>query len=193
MERYQGGELFSRKSGGVARVGGSVGVVVRIVHSIKPARRTARDVIREIDALQSVRCSAQRDSRWTATWFEKSSERKVINCVNLARKFASHSVRPPSTLKMTTTTPRLANHHDVTSPAHLQSILSRDLALVSVLYFRADWAQPCEQMDLVVEQLAKRWTNVEFLSVSRRKLVELVIFDAERRRTGADSIRALRC
>ena len=67
---------------------------------------------------------------------------------------------------MTTAAPRSANHHDVTSPAHLQEILSRDLALVSVLYFRADWAQPCEQMDLVVEQLAKRWTGVEFLSVS---------------------------
>lgn len=58
-----------------------------------------------------------------------------------------------------------SNHHQIKSPEHLQEILSLDLGAVSVLYFRADWAQPCEQMDVVIENLAKRWTDVVFLSV----------------------------
>lgn len=61
------------------------------------------------------------------------------------------------------------NLHTVSSPEHLQGLLSQDLNAVSVLYFRADWAEPCTQMDAVLIELAKRWTGVLFLSVSRRK------------------------
>ena len=60
------------------------------------------------------------------------------------------------------------NLHTVSSPEHLQELLSKDLNAVSVLYFRADWAEPCAQMDAVLVELAKRWTGVLFLSVSRR-------------------------
>ena len=59
------------------------------------------------------------------------------------------------------------NLHTVSSPEHLQELLSKDLAAVSVLYFRADWAEPCAQMDAVLVELAKRWTGVLFLSVSQ--------------------------
>lgn len=59
----------------------------------------------------------------------------------------------------------MSNSTSVTSPAHLQELLGADLTKVSVLYFRADWAEPCEQMDVVVEQLAGKWSSVLFLSV----------------------------
>lgn len=65
---------------------------------------------------------------------------------------------------MASTSP--ANFTVVDSPESLQSLLSADLTRVSVLYFRADWAEPCTQMDQVVQELAKRWQNVLFLSVS---------------------------
>lgn len=57
------------------------------------------------------------------------------------------------------------NNVVVNSPEHLQSLLSVDLNRVSVLYFRADWAEPCTQMDGVILELAKRWSAVLFLSV----------------------------
>lgn len=60
------------------------------------------------------------------------------------------------------------NHISVSSPTHLQSLLSLDLSRVSVLYFRADWAEPCVQMDSVIAELSKRWSGVLFLSVSSR-------------------------
>lgn len=61
-----------------------------------------------------------------------------------------------------------SNHVTVTAPEHLQSLLSADLSRVSCLYFRADWAEPCVQMDQVVKELAKRWEQVLFLSVSSK-------------------------
>lgn len=60
----------------------------------------------------------------------------------------------------------LANYVIVESPEHFQQELSKDLERVSVLYFRATWAEPCKTMDGVTEELAKRWSNVLFLSVS---------------------------
>jgi hypothetical protein len=53
----------------------------------------------------------------------------------------------------------------VTSPSHLQQLLQTDLQRVSVLYFRADWAEPCKTMDTVTSELAKRHESVLFLSV----------------------------
>ena len=61
----------------------------------------------------------------------------------------------------------MSNSTQVTSPEHLQALLSADLSRVSLLYFRADWAEPCTQMDAVTTELAKRWPAVLFLSVRR--------------------------
>lgn len=58
-----------------------------------------------------------------------------------------------------------ANYHRVETPSDLQAELSTDLNRVSVLYFRADWAEPCKTMDGVTDELAKRWPDVLFLSV----------------------------
>lgn len=59
----------------------------------------------------------------------------------------------------------MENFVTVESPEHLQQVLSTDLNRVSVLYFRADWAEPCRQMDNVTSELAKRHQAVLFLSV----------------------------
>ncbi|SCV73379.1 BQ2448_7305 [Microbotryum intermedium] len=66
-----------------------------------------------------------------------------------------------------------SNYHVVTSPEHLQQVLSTDLTLVSVLYFRADWAEPCQQMDQVVQQLVQRWEKVLFLSIEAESLPDI--------------------
>ena len=67
---------------------------------------------------------------------------------------------------MASTTTNSSNYTTVLSPEHLQQLLSLDLTRVSVLYFRADWAEPCTQMDKVTIELANKWLNVLFLSVS---------------------------
>ncbi|BGP49357.1 glutaredoxin [Rhodotorula kratochvilovae] len=66
-----------------------------------------------------------------------------------------------------------ANYHRVETPAHLQELLSADLARVSVLYFRADWAEPCKTMDGVTAELAKRWDGVLFLSIEAEALPDI--------------------
>ncbi|TNY24292.1 putative glutaredoxin [Rhodotorula diobovata] len=66
-----------------------------------------------------------------------------------------------------------SNYHRVESPAHLQELLSADLARVSVLYFRADWAEPCKTMDGVTQELAKRWDQVLFLSIEAEALPDI--------------------
>ncbi|GAA6015628.1 hypothetical protein JCM11491_007178 [Sporobolomyces phaffii] len=67
----------------------------------------------------------------------------------------------------------LANLVKVESPEHFQQELSKDLERVSVLYFRADWAEPCKTMDVVVEELAKRHASVLFLSVEAEALPDI--------------------
>lgn len=64
-----------------------------------------------------------------------------------------------------------SNYHRVETPAHLQQLLAADLARVSVLYFRADWAEPCKTMDNVTTELATRWDQVLFLSVRPSSLL----------------------
>ncbi|GAA5867987.1 hypothetical protein JCM1840_003642 [Sporobolomyces johnsonii] len=67
----------------------------------------------------------------------------------------------------------LANYHRVQSPEDLQAQLSTDLNRVSVLYFRADWAEPCKTMDGVTTELAKRWDAVLFLSIEAEALPDI--------------------
>ncbi|GAA5973434.1 hypothetical protein JCM21900_006341 [Sporobolomyces salmonicolor] len=67
----------------------------------------------------------------------------------------------------------LANYHRVESPEDLQAQLSTDLNRVSVLYFRADWAEPCKTMDGVTTELAKRWDAVLFLSIEAEALPDI--------------------
>ncbi|GAA5980786.1 hypothetical protein JCM11641_002651 [Rhodosporidiobolus odoratus] len=62
---------------------------------------------------------------------------------------------------------------NVDSPIHLQQLLSADLQRVSVLYFRADWAEPCKTMDGVCNELAKRWQSVLFLSIEAEALPDI--------------------
>lgn len=78
----------------------------------------------------------------------------------------------------------MSNYHVISSPENLQSLLSVDLTKLSLLYFRADWAEPCVQMDLVVDQLVKRWSDVLFLSVRFLSPSVLLIWNyrANRRR-----------
>ncbi|GAA6010043.1 hypothetical protein JCM10207_007532 [Rhodosporidiobolus poonsookiae] len=66
-----------------------------------------------------------------------------------------------------------ANFHRVESPTHLQQLLSQDLNRCSVLYFRADWAEPCRTMDGVTTELAKRWESVLFLSIEAEALPDI--------------------
>jgi thiol:disulfide interchange protein len=58
-----------------------------------------------------------------------------------------------------------SNYHVVTSPEHLQDLLGRDLNVVGVLNFRADWAEPCKQMDVVAKELASKYSRALFLEV----------------------------
>lgn len=61
--------------------------------------------------------------------------------------------------------PAPPNEHAVTSPAHLQALLSADLARPSLLNFWAPWAGPCAQMNAVVRELAARHPRVLVLDV----------------------------
>ena len=58
-----------------------------------------------------------------------------------------------------------ANFHEVQSPEHFQSLLSEDLNRVSLINFWAPWAAPCAQMNEVVVELAKKYSQVLVLQV----------------------------
>lgn len=53
----------------------------------------------------------------------------------------------------------------VTSPDHFTTLMSSDLNRVSLLNFWASWAEPCEQMNGVVRELAEKYPHVLCLMV----------------------------
>ncbi|TFY61009.1 hypothetical protein EVG20_g7213, partial [Dentipellis fragilis] len=59
----------------------------------------------------------------------------------------------------------LSNFHEVTSPEHFQSLLSADLNRVSLINFWAPWAAPCAQMNDVVRELARKYSQLLVLQV----------------------------
>lgn len=61
----------------------------------------------------------------------------------------------------------------VSSPEQFQESLSADLERISVLYFYADWAEPCAAMTQAVAALAEAKPEVLFLSIEAEALVEV--------------------
>ncbi|KAA1467262.1 glutaredoxin [Dentipellis sp. KUC8613] len=59
----------------------------------------------------------------------------------------------------------LPNFYDVTSPEHFQGLLSADLNRVSLINFWAPWAAPCAQMNDVVRELARKYSQLLVLQV----------------------------
>ncbi|KAI0636285.1 glutaredoxin [Trametes polyzona] len=58
-----------------------------------------------------------------------------------------------------------ANFHEVQSAEHFQTLLSEDLNRVSLINFWAPWAGPCKQMNEVVLELAKKYSELLVLQV----------------------------
>ncbi|KAF9456441.1 glutaredoxin [Collybia nuda] len=57
------------------------------------------------------------------------------------------------------------NFHEITDPTHFQGLLSADLNRVSLINFWAPWAEPCKQMNEVVQELAKKYPAALVLNV----------------------------
>ncbi|KAF5379676.1 hypothetical protein D9615_005803 [Tricholomella constricta] len=72
------------------------------------------------------------------------------------------------------------NLHQVTSTTHFQDLLSADLNRVSLLNFWAPWAEPCKQMNQVVDELAKKYPTVLILNVEAESQADIAeSFDVE--------------
>ncbi len=59
----------------------------------------------------------------------------------------------------------LPNFKVVESPNQFQELLSADLNRVSLINFWAPWAEPCHQMNEVVLELAKKYSQLLVLQV----------------------------
>lgn len=66
-----------------------------------------------------------------------------------------------------------SNLHSVTSPAHFQELLNADLERVAVLYFYADWAEPCASMTQAISAMAEAYPSVLFLQIEAEALPEI--------------------
>ncbi|PWN28928.1 glutaredoxin [Jaminaea rosea] len=63
------------------------------------------------------------------------------------------------------TSPDLPNLVSIESPEEFTSTMNADLDRISVLNFWAPWAEPCQQMNQVIKELAAKYPKVWFLSV----------------------------
>ncbi|PPR04812.1 hypothetical protein CVT24_007072 [Panaeolus cyanescens] len=72
------------------------------------------------------------------------------------------------------------NYVEVTSSAHFQDLLNADLNRVSIINFWAPWAAPCQQMNDVTRELAKKYPAALFLQVEAEEQSEIAeSFDIE--------------
>ncbi|TFK97748.1 glutaredoxin [Pterulicium gracile] len=78
-----------------------------------------------------------------------------------------------TTTTATTSSEQLSNLHEVTSPDHFQTLLSEDLNRISLINFWAPWAEPCTQMNKVVEELAKKYPKLLVLQVEAETQYEI--------------------
>lgn len=58
-----------------------------------------------------------------------------------------------------------SNLVNITSPDHFTTLMSSDLNRVSLLNFWASWAEPCEQMNAVVKELAEKYSDILCLNI----------------------------
>ncbi|KAL4074738.1 thioredoxin-like protein [Scleroderma yunnanense] len=65
------------------------------------------------------------------------------------------------------------NSHSVTSVEHFQDLLKQDLHRVALIYFWAPWAEPCKQMNDVVDELAKKHSTLLVLQVEAEELSDI--------------------
>lgn len=79
------------------------------------------------------------------------------------------------------TTPAPNNLVNVESPQRFQELLSEDLQRVSLINFWATWAEPCQQMNQVVLELARRWPDILVLQVSLDRFSWLLYPDLGKR------------
>lgn len=71
----------------------------------------------------------------------------------------------PRSLWYSTRTTMSTGIVSITTSQQLDAALHAATAPLSVCYFWASWCKPCEQMDLVVEQLAQKYSTVLFYKV----------------------------
>ena len=57
------------------------------------------------------------------------------------------------------------NFFEVKSPEQFKELLSKDLKRTSIINFWAPWAEPCQKMNELVKELAKKYPAALFLQV----------------------------
>jgi Grx4 family monothiol glutaredoxin len=62
---------------------------------------------------------------------------------------------------------------NITTSQQLDAAIHAATAPLSVCYFWASWCKPCEQMDLVVEQLAQKYNTVLFYKIEAEQVPEV--------------------
>ncbi|KAI8450812.1 monothiol glutaredoxin-4 [Phakopsora pachyrhizi] len=65
------------------------------------------------------------------------------------------------------------NYHKLDSPGQIQELLGADLNRLSLLYFRAGWAEVCQTADLAVKSLAEKWSEPIFIEIEAESLPDV--------------------
>lgn len=66
-----------------------------------------------------------------------------------------------------------SNFHEINSPEEFQETLSADLSRVSLINFWAPWAEPCKQMNEVVLELARKYSQLLVLQVEAESQADI--------------------
>ncbi|KAG8906391.1 monothiol glutaredoxin grx4 [Tulasnella sp. 403] len=73
----------------------------------------------------------------------------------------------------TTTTATTNNYHEVKTVEGFKKLMEEDLQRISLLSFWAPWAEPCKQMNQVVQELARKHPGILVLSIEAEELSDI--------------------
>lgn len=86
---------------------------------------------------------------------------------------SDHEPQEASSSSMETFVAKNDNYHQLQSPSQLQELLSKDLNRISLLYFRAEWAEVCKTTDPLIKSLAQKLSEPLFLEIEAESLPEV--------------------
>ena len=150
----------------VPRIQGKLSLIQKIRATVSHPRSSNLAWVKCCEAGDSVKGQTKKDTaaRAERQFYPIAADNQITNSItnehfNLLITPSSFSLNQLSAIMSD------VNFFIVESPDKFKELLSADLKRISIINFWAPWAEPCREMNKVVQELAKKYPAALFLQV----------------------------